>query len=388
MPSFAPASRTTFAPAPCLVSLKRQAQDIDRFLNVSYSIYNGDPHWVAPLLMDLKKVFTSANPFFDHAEMDLWVVTRNGKDIGRIAAILDRNHNKFQKDNAAFFGFFECANDPEASALLFNAVRDWARQRTLTRLLGPMNPSSNDECGLLVDGFDSPPVLMMTYNPPYYIELMHREGFAKEKDLLAFIIPLTNCPMDRFERIVTKAKRRYPELSYRPVRRKTLKADLAKVMEVYNEAWEENWGFVPMTDPEMIFMAERLKPLLVEGLVSLVECGSEPVGFLLAIPDFNEAFKPMRGRLLSPGLFKAIPYLLNWKHPRLVRTITLGVKERYRGKGIESIMLFEGLKVGYKMGFESSEASWILEDNAMMCRLIETVGGRVYKTYRLYSHAL
>ena len=236
-----------------VVPLSRSSRDVMRFLKVSYGIYDNDPHWVAPLLMDLKKVFTDANPLFQHAEMQLWVATRGGRDVGRIAGILDHNHNRTAKDQAAFFGFFECLDDAAVSRHLFAKVLDWARGKGMKRALGPMNPTTNDECGLLVDAFDSPPVLMMTYNPRYYVALVEAEGFRKAKDLLAFNMDLTKIPMDRLERIAAKIRQRNPDLAFRPVRRKTLTQDLVKVKEVYNAAWEDNWGFVPMTDAEVDF---------------------------------------------------------------------------------------------------------------------------------------
>jgi hypothetical protein len=368
-----------------IVPLPRAARPVLRFLKVSYRIYQDDPHWVAPLLMDLKKVFTDANPLFEHAELALWVATRDGQDVGRIAGILDHNHNRAQKDNAAFFGFYECIQDAEVSRKLFDTVRAWARERGARRVLGPMNPTTNDECGLLVDGFDSPPVFMMTYNPRYYVELLANEGFRKTKDLLAFYMDFSKCPLDRLARIAEKTRKRNPELTFTPVRKATLTRDLAKVKEVYNAAWQENWGFVPMTDAEVDFMAGRLKPLLMEGLIWVAETATEPVGFMLALPDYNFALQPLRGRLFTPSLLGFLPYLLGWKCTPRCRVITLGVKEKYRNRGLEAVMLTEGFRIGLKAGFKDAESSWILEDNTMMCRLLETFGGRVYKTYRLYE---
>ena len=368
-----------------IVPLSRTSRDISRFLEVSYGIYRNDPLWVAPLLMDLKKVFTDANPLFQHAQMQLWVATQGGRDVGRVAGIIDESYNRISKDRTAFFGFFESANDTQVGAPLFQTVRDWARSKGMTRLLGPMNPTTNDECGLLIKGFDSSPVFMMTYNPEYYISLTEAAGFRKAKDLLAFHIDLAGIPMDRLTRIGRKVKERNANLAFRPVRKKTLKQDIGKIKEVYNAAWQENWGFVPMTDAEVDFMAERLKPLLMEGLIWLAETQTETVGFLLALPDYNVALKPLEGRLLTPRLLGFIPYLLGWKRPTRTRVLTLGVKEKYRGKGLESAMLIEGLRVGFEAGVRESEASWILEDNVVMCRIIEAIGGKAYKTYRIYE---
>jgi hypothetical protein len=365
--------------------LTRQSGDISRFLNVSYPIYQDDPYWVAPLLMDLKKVFTDENPLFEHAEMQLWVARQNGKDVGRIAGIIDSEYNRSGAEPAAFFGFFECINDREAARRLFQAVSDWAGQKKLQRLLGPMNPTTNDECGLLVEGFDSSPVFMMTYNPRYYVDLLDASGFRKAKDLLAFHIDLATIPMDRLRRIAAKVKQRNADITFRPVLRKTLQADIAKVKEVYNAAWQANWGFVPMTDSEVDFMAERLKPLLMEGLIWLAEVGPEPVGFLLALPDYNPALQPLKGKLLTPKVLGFLPYLFGWKRPTRTRVLTLGVTEKYRSRGLESAMLIEGLNVGFNAGVTESEASWILEDNVMMCRVLEAIGGRIYKRYRIYE---
>jgi hypothetical protein len=371
-----------------ILGLTRHSRDILRFLNVSYGIYRDDPYWVAPLLTDLKKVFTAENPLFEHAEMKLWVARQAGRDVGRIAGIIDRFYNRQASEPAAFFGFYECVDSPGISEALFQTVATWARQKGMTTLMGPMNPTTNDECGLLIEGFDSSPVFMMTYNPRYYVTQTEAAGFQKAKDLLAYHIDLANIPMDRLIRIGGKVKQRNPELTFRPVLRKTLAADIAKVKEVYNAAWQANWGFVPMTDPEVDFMAKRLKPLLMEGLIWLAEAGDEPVGFLLAMPDYNTALQPLRGHLLTPRLLGFIPYLLGWKRPKRTRVLTLGMKEKYRSKGLESALLIEGLKVGMDAGVTESEASWILEDNLAMSRVLEAIGGRVYKRYRIYQRRL
>jgi len=359
-----------------------------RFLKVSYPIYANDPNWVAPLLMDLKKVFTNENPLFEHARMQLWVAEQDGRDVGRIAGIVDDHFNRSAKLPAAFFGFFESVDSIEVSRGLFEACFDWAGKQNAKVVQGPMNPTTNDECGLLVEGFDSAPVFMMTYNPAYYLKLLDSMGFKKAKDLLAFHIDLSTIPMERLTRIAKKVRERNRGLVFRPILKKTLDKDIVKVKEVYNAAWEENWGFVPMTDAEVDFMATRLKPLLMEGLVWLVEAGTEPVAFLLALPDYNPALQPLRGRLLTPKVFGFLPYLLWWKRPTRTRVLTLGVKQAYRSKGLESALLIEGLKVGFDAGVRESEASWILEDNVMMCRVLEAIGGRPYKRYRIYERGL
>ncbi len=271
---------------------------------------------------------------------------------------------------------------------LFQTAAAWARQRGLRRLLGPMNPSSNYECGLLVDGFDRSPVLMMTYNPTYYQDLITAEGFTAVKDLLAFHIDFANCPIDRLQRVAARFVRREPAVQIRPIRRRTLAQDLPRIKEIYNEAWRQNWGFTPMTDAEVDYLAGRLKPLLTEGLTWIAETASEPVGILLALPDYNEAIKPLRGRLLTPRLYHLLSYMLGWKKPAMLRVVALGVKNRFRGRGVETVMLAEAFKTALRIGFRGAEASWILEDNLPVRRVIEIFGGKPYKTYRLYQRSL
>jgi len=229
---------------------------------------------------------------------------------------------------------------------------------------------------------------MMTYNPPYYLTQFDAIGLVKTKDLLAYEIKMAGIPMDRLLRIASKVKSRNPEVRLRPILRKTLLQDLDKVKEIYNDAWQDNWGFVPMTNVEVDFMAARLKPLMMEGLVWLAEAGPEPVGFLLALPDFNVPLRPLRGKVATPAILGFLPYLFGWKRPNGTRVITLGVKEKYRGRGLETAMLIEGLKVGFDAGFQVSEASWILEDNTAMIRILEAIGGTVYKRYRIYERPL
>ncbi len=368
-----------------VIALARNGRDIDRFLQVSYRIYANDQLWVAPLLMDLKKVFTDHNPLFEHARIQLWLARRDGVDVGRIAGIIDDTYNQTQPVKAVFFGFFECIDDAEVTKALFKAVGDWGRQQGAVKLLGPMNPTTNDECGLLVKGFDSSPVFMMPYNPAYYVGLLQGLGCVKAKDLIAFHIDLSAIPLDRLARIADMVRRRYPDVSLRAVTRKSLAADISKIKDVYNAAWEDNWGFVPMTMREMDFMAERLKPLMMEGLVWLAESGPKTVGFLLALPDYNPAIKPLKGKLLTPAIFGFLPYVFQWKKPTRTRVITLGVTKEYRSRGLESAMLIEGLKVGFAAGVRESEASWILEDNVRMTRVLEAIGGKPYKVYRLYE---
>lgn len=371
-----------------IIPLARKGRELERFLVQSDRIYHADPLYVAPLLLDMRDQFSDRNPFFAHAEMQLFVAERDGQDVGRIAAILDRNHNEFHHDQAASFGYFESVNDPAVSGALFSAVDAWARERGMKRILGPLNPSTNNECGLLIDGFDSPAVLMMTYNPAYYEALVEKAGYGKAKDLLAFKFDVTDRPRERLERVSAVFAKRHPDIRVRQITRKSLPGDLDRIKEVYNSAWERNWGFVPMTEGEVDYMAQRLKPLLTEGLVWLAETEKEPAAFMLALPDFNQAIRPLKGRVLTPKVLGVIPYLLGWKRPDVVRLIALGIKRSFRGRGIEGMMFAEGLRASLAAGFRSCEASWTLEDNSGVHRLIDIFEGRAYKTYRVYEREL
>jgi hypothetical protein len=368
----------------------REGKDLARFFDVADRIYAADPKWVPPLRADLAKVFSSENPFFRHAEMQLFLARRGSSDVGRIAAILDRHHNEFHREKTAFFGFFESVDDAEVAGALFQATSVWARERRMDVLRGPANPSLNDEAGLLVEGFDSPPVFMMTYNPSYYVELLERAHFRKAKDLLAYWFDITSEPLERLGRLVRRVRREAPDVVIRPVRRRSLRRDLPRLREVYNSAWEKNWGFVPMTAEEMEFMAKRLKPVLDQDFVWIAEAprsggGLEPVAFMLTLPDYNQAIARTGGRLLPFGWLK---FVLASRRIRTLRVVTLGIKRAWRLRGLNAVMFEAGLRAAMRRGFTGCEISWLLEDNELIIRAVDIFGGRRYKTYRLYDRSL
>ncbi|HEY7863228.1 MAG TPA: N-acetyltransferase [Thermoanaerobaculia bacterium] len=343
-----------------------------------------------PLRSDVAKVLSSENPLFRHAEMQLFVARRGGRDVGRIAAILDRSHNEVHKEKAVFFGFFECEDDAETAARLFDAVALWGRERKMEIVRGPANPSLNDEAGLLVEGYGRDPVFMMTYNPPYYAGLIEGAGFVGAKDLLAYWFDLRPEPLERLARLAERVKRNEKDVVIRAVTKRSLGADIARIREVYNEAWEENWGFVPMTAEEMEFMAARLKPLLDPDMVFLAEHrrpdGSfEPVAFLLAMPDYNVALKAARGRLLPFGWLR---FLLASRRIRVLRVVALGIKRDWRLRGLQSVMFEHVLRSVLKRGWSGCEVSWLLEDNDAILTSVRLFGGGLYKRYRLYSRPI
>jgi hypothetical protein len=368
----------------------RDKASLSRFFDVADRLYASDPNWVAPLRDDLAKVFKDENPFFRHGEMQLFMARRDGKDVGRIAAIFDRNHNEFHHEKASFFGYFESENDPEIAKALLEAAAIWGRERKATVMRGPTNPTLNDEAGLLVDGFDSSPILMMTYNPKSYIALIEGQGFTKAKDLLAYWFPLEEKPLERLSRVADRFRKRTSDVVVRNVTKGSLEKDLVKIREVYNEAWEKNWGFVPMTPEEMDFMAKRMKPLLVPELLWLGELRKpdgtlEPIAFMLMLPDYNVAMKPLKGRLLPFGWLK---FLLGTRKIKTVRVLTLGIKLPYRLSGIQAIMMADSLRFLLSKGYTGAEVSWLLEDNDLVIGSVRLWGGQLYKTYRIYEKAL
>ena len=361
--------------------------DLQRLAAVPRNIHRSDPLWVAPLFSHFASVLGPTNPFWDHAELAVWVVSRDNRDIGRIAAIDDRTFNQLHGGGTAFFGFFECVDDPGVAAALFETALTWTHNRGLHRVLGPMDPSMNDECGLLVHGFDSPPTVMTPYAPPYYQKLVEASGFHKAKDLFAYTIDPADCPEARLTRLRKIVDRRHPEIAIRPVTRRTLASDIPRIMKLYNAAWDQNWGAVPFTDREITFLVSQLKPLLVDGLVWVAEKTESVVGFLLLLPDANEVIQPLRGRWISPGLLVALPYLIGLRNPRRARLMVLGTSKNLRGRGLEAAMLSEALRVVKRLGMTSCEASWLLEDNHPVLRMVETFGGKHTKTFRIYQRA-
>lgn len=359
---------------------------MERFIRFPWKVYNGDGNWVPPLLSEVKFVLGRKNPFFRHAEAAYFMAVKDGRDVGRIAAIIDHNHINIHNEQAGFFGFFECLPDFSAASALYDAASEWLRKRDISIIRGPMNPSTNDECGFLLEGFDSPPMIMMTYTPPYYLEFAERYGLAKAKDLYAYIVIVDDVAVvERLERLSQGVKKRIPGLTVRPADMKHFDRELEIVKDIYNSAWSRNWGFVPMTDEEIESMAKRLKALIIPELLIIAEVEGRPAAFFMVVPDYNQVLHRLNGRLLPFGVFKFL-----WYSRRItdIRGITLGVKEEYRRKGIEGLLYLESFKAAKKKGFKRAEMSWILEDNILVQKGCELMGGRLYKKYRIYEKGL
>jgi hypothetical protein len=360
-------------------------KDLKAFLHFPWRIYRGDPHWVPPLLKEYAFHFSPRNPFLKHAQVVPYIAIKDGSIVGRIAGIIDRNYIDFHHEETGFFGFFESVNDPSVTYVLLDQVKGFLRSKGLKTVMGPVNPSTNDECGLLIDGFDSSPCFMMPYNPPYYQELLEGCGLKKAKDLYANSMCADNGLPDRIRRISRHAIARVPGLTIRPINLSRLDEEVMLVKDVYDGAWHNNWGFVPLTNEEMDLMVKRLKSLLVPELVLFAAIGDKTVGFALGLPDYNSVIKRVNGRLGPLGLLKFLYYS---RRIDTVRVMLLGVKAEYRKRGIEAILYTELFLRGLALGYNKGELSWILEDNHLMQKGVEALGARRYKTYRIFQSPL
>ncbi|MCE1188486.1 MAG: hypothetical protein LWX56_05035 [Ignavibacteria bacterium] len=367
------------------VTIKKVETDSDlmKFIKFQWEVYKDEPFWVPPLLMDRKKILNKKkNPFFLHAEADYFLAYRGNKIVGRIAAIKNDLHNKYHEDKVGFFGFFECFNDQEAANALFDTVKDWLKERGLDAMRGPANPSSNDEYGMLLEGFDDEPRLLMPYNPKYYLSLCESYGFQKAKDLYAYRLESDKVlSSQKLERVQALARER-AKITITSLNMKDFDNELKKVKYVYNKAWAINWGFVPLTDKELDAMAEDLKPLVEPSLVLFGEINNEIVGFALVMLDYNQIFKSFNGRLLP---FNWIKMFTQKKKIKYARVITLGLIPEFQKRGLDAVFYWEVVNRARDLGILLGEASWILEDNQMMNRGAEVMNSVLYKKYRLYE---
>ena len=361
----------------------QSSKDISTFIKFAWKIYKDEPYWVPPLIYDKKKILNKEkNPFFEHAEMEMFLAERDGELVGRIAAIKNDLHNKYHNDKVGFFGFFECINDQDVANKLFDAAKDWLKAKGFDSMRGPANPSSNDEYGMLLDGFNDEPRLLMTFNPKYYLDLCQNYGMKKAKDLYAYKIENQKLMKSEKLKRVAEIARKRSKIQISQMNMKDFKNELDKVKYVYNKAWAPNWGFIPMTDKEIDAMAKDLKPLVEPSLVLFGEIDGELVGFALVMLDYNQVFKSMNGRLLP---FNFIKLFTQKKKITWSRIITLGIIPEFQKRGLDAVFYWEIVNRAEKVGILLGEASWVLEDNDMMNRGAEVMNGQIYKKYRLYE---
>ena len=357
------------------------------FAELSWTINRRDPQWVPPLRMALDPLLNGKHPFHEHADTAFFVAYRGSEAVGRIAAVVNHRSNEFHGERLGTFGLFECADDPEAASLLLEHAAVWLQGKGMTAMRGPFNLSTNDELhspGVLIEGFDRPPVFLMGHNPRYYGRLMEGAGLVKAKDVVAFWLA-TNRPNARLVEGMEKLAKR-GGWSIRPVNLKRFKEEVGTVMGIYNSAWEKNWGFVPMTEAEFEHMAKEFRPVVDPHLCLIAEKDGEPIGFLLCLPDLNRAIRHIpNGKLFPFGVFK---FLWHKRKIRSLRIMTLGMKPGYVDSGIGAALYTAGFRSADERGYDDGEASWILEDNHRMCTAMEKAGGTLYKRYRIYERPL
>lgn len=368
----------------------KSKRDIKDFMGFQFYIYRNDPYWVPPLKFERMQFFNpNKNPFYKHADIALFIAKKDGKSAGTIAAIVNHNHNKFYKDRVGFFGCFEVIENYEVAKRLFDKVKDWLKEKNMNTMRGPTNFSTNEECGLLIDSFDSSPVCMMTYNLKYYIDFIEKYGFKKTMDLYAYFISFEELRKkakklpEKLVRIVNKIKKR-KNLVIRNIDMKKFDEEVERFKKIYNSAWEKNWGFVPMTDEEIEHFSNGLRKFLDPDLIFIAEMDDSPIGFSLTLPDINQPLLRIKGKLLPFGWIK---YLWHKRKIDICRVFAMGVIEKHRRLGINALMHYETLKNILSKGYKGAEMSWILENNVMTNREIQAMGGKIYKTYRIYDYS-
>ena len=377
--------RYAFVHMTSVISHVGSRRDLRRFIDYPYRKYKGDPHWVPPLRMgEWERFNPKKNPFYEHARMDLFLAERGGNVVGRIAAIDDDLHNATHGDNLAFFGFLEAA-DEEVARDLLDYVETWARNLGRDALRGPANPSMNDGAGFQIDAFDTDPYVMMPSNPPEYPRYVEAAGYVKAKDLYAWFFDHETSDYTRLHRLAERVKKRYEPVIRTPDIKRNFDAELGVVKHFYNEVWEHNWGFVKYTDAEFDHLAAELKLTVDPDVVIFLEMNGEMAGLALVLPDLNQVFKRMNGRLLPFGF---VHYLNRKRILTQARLPILGVVPEHRRKGLELVLIDEVIKRSRAKGYMRGECSWILEDNEEMNKGIAAAGAALYKTYRIYQKPL
>lgn len=366
-------------------------RDLAAFVDVPWKLPDlvSSPQWVPPLRMMVRDLLdTKGNPFYAKAARALFIARRDGVPVGRIAAIENRVHNETHGDRVGFFGFFESRDDAEVAGSLVAAASGWLKSRGLTAMRGPVSPSTNHECGLLVDGFDQPQMFLTPWNPPFYESLLIEAGLAPIKNLLGYWLPLGDSPSNvpqRFSQLAQRAKTR-DHLTFREMRSGSYWDDVALCWDLYNDAWAKNWGFVPMSRDEFMKMAKDMRPLLLPQFAFVAEIRGAPAGFMLTLPDVNVLFKKIgNGRLFPFGVFHI---LLGKSRLRTLRVMALGIREEFRTRGILPLLVYEAGLRAAELGATGAELSWVLEDNQAIRQPIEALGGYVYRRWRIFERAI
>lgn len=363
---------------------------LHRFIQFPFELYKGDPYWVPPFYLERKEFFdTRKNPFYEHAEYQLFLALRSGRIVGTVGAVIDENHNRQHNELMGAFGFFESIDDQDVADALLNTVREWILDRGMTLMRGPLNFSTNHECGLLVDGFRETPMVMTTYNPGYYPWLIENYGFRKAMDLYTYAGSLDQSQHDlpsKAFRVADRAARRHG-ISVRPISKKRFMEEMVRFKEFYNQTWRHQWGFVPMTEKEGVYLATNLKLLVDPRLVLIAEnSAGTPIGISIALPDLHQAIKRSGGGALFP--FGLLRFLWFRRQITQMRLMVMGVTDEYRNCGIDAIFWVETVRAGRALGYKRMEGSWVIETNTMMNRIGRVVSETVSRTHRIYDLSL
>jgi len=375
------------------VEIRQVITKVDKlaFLRVPFTVFADDKNWVPQLFLErLEHLDPKKNPYFEHAETAFWIACRHGKPVGRISAQICSIHQKCYPEKIGQFGFLDAIDDELIFAALLDTAADWLRQRGQKYMQGPFSLSINDETGLLIDGYDTPPSLMMGHALPYYTRHMEQLGFAKAKDVLAYDYSLVTGDFSPAAPLIKRINKT-PGLSVRSLDKKNLDRDLAIIIDIFSDAWSENWGYVPMTQAEIDALGKNLKMLVREGYVTIASVDGEPQAMAVTLPNLNDAINDLNGRILPFGWFKII-WRIIIKPPRSVRLLLMGVRKKYRnttkGAALAFIMIDRLRQYHEARGTQRCEMSWILEDNTAMRHMLEAMGAKAYKTYRIYQRAL
>ncbi len=359
-----------------------------RFIRLPWSIYTNDPAWVPPLMLERREHLSPHNPYFEHAQFQSWMAYRDGNAVGRISAQIDKLHLEQYQEKEGFFGMIEAEDDAETFKALLDTAEAWLRDHGMRRVLGPYNLSINQEPGLLVDGFDTPPSLMMGHARPYYGTRIEENGYQKAKDLFAYMIDANFDHSAAMQAIVKRAKKR---VTIHSLRKSHFDEDLKIIEDIFNDAWSENWGFIPFTEAEFKQLGKDFKLVVDFKLVNIAEVDGSPAAFIVVMPNINEAIRDLNGRLLPFGWIKLL-WRLKVRYPETARIPLMGVRKQYHdsllGAALAFMLIQAGQPRGIKRGLKKVEMSWILEDNKGIRDIIESIGGVAYKRYRIYSKDL
>ncbi len=363
-------------------------QNRNTFIRLPWSLYKDDPMWIAPLKLERSLHLSPKNPYFEHATCCMWLAVRNGKPVGRISAQIDQLHLQRYQDDTGFWGMLEAEDDVEIFQALLSTAESWMRSQGMKRAWGPFNLSINQECGLLVDGFDTPPSMMMGHARPYYGKRVEQCGYKKVKDLLAYLIDGDAEPSASRKRIIKKTQSR---ITTRMLNKSKFDEELDIVFSIFNDAWAQNWGFLPFTAKEFQHLAKDLKLLINDKFVRIAYIDGVPSAFVVLLPNLNEVISDLNGALLPLGWLKML-WRLKVKTPKTGRILLMGVLAKYHDSLLGAALAYRVINdtqvAVVKEGMEKIELSWVLEDNIGVRKIIEDCGGRIYKTYRIYSKDL